>query len=353
MILKTAEELHRIVKSMLLAAGAGEEHAEIVAEHLVASELAGVETHGIRPIWLYFKNIREGQLQPAASPEILEETATSALISGGWTFGHVAAKFGMEMAIEKAAKSNIAIVSLVQLHHIGRVGFYGEMAAAAGMIGITVGAGYCMSGRRAAPYGGRERLLDTNPISIGFPNPSEPDQRTMLLDYATTFRAQGALFLANLRGQEVSPDFVIDRDGNPSTDADMLAQGGSMLPFGKHKGYALMMAVEYMARIFSGSDAHIDPNRGSDMFRHQGVTMIVFKADLFRPMEEYAQSAYEMAQSARAVAPAPGFDEVLMPGDPEANARAKRRKEGIPIADDIWAMLTENAEKLGMDIGGS
>jgi LDH2 family malate/lactate/ureidoglycolate dehydrogenase len=351
MTLKTAEELHLLTKSMLLAAGAGDEHAEIVAEHLVASELAGVETHGMRPIWLYFKNIREGQLLPAAEPEILEETATSALISGGWTFGHVAARYGMDVAIEKAATSNIAIVSLVQLHHIGRVGYYGEMAADAGMVGIIVGSGYCTPGHRAAPYGGREGLMDTNPISIGIPNPTEPDQRTMLLDYATTYRAQGALFLANMRGEEVSPEFVIDRDGNPSTNADILAQGGHLLPFGKHKGYALMMAAEYMARIVSGSDEFVDPDRGSDMFRHQGVTMIVFKADLFRPMERYAESAYQMSQRARAVAPAPGFDEVLVPGDPEANARARRQDEGIPIADDIWAMICENAEALGVDTG--
>jgi len=350
MILITAEKLHDVIKTLLIAAGAAEKHAELVAEHLVASELAGVETHGIRPIWLYFKNIREGQLQPAAEPEILEESATSALISGRWTFGHVAARYGMEMAIKKAASSNIAIVSLVQLHHIGRVGYYGEMAADAGMVGIIVGAGYCTPGHRAAPYGGREGLMDTNPISIGIPNPTEPDQRTMLLDYATTYRAQGALFLANMRGEEVSPDFVIDRDGNPSTDADILAQGGSLLPFGKHKGYALMMAAEYMARIVSGSDEYVDPNRGSDMFRHQGVTMIVFKADLFRPMEKYAESAFNMSQKARAIAPAPGFDEVLVPGDPEANARAKRGKEGIPIADDLWEMLCENADTLGVNI---
>ena len=144
---KSAEALCTLLRTMFTAAGASDHHAGIVANHLVASELAGVETHGLRPIWLYFRDIREGQLLPDANPEILEESETSALISGNWTFGHVAAKFGMEVAIEKAATSGIAIVSLVQLHHIGRVGHYAEMAANAGMCGIVTGAGYCMADR--------------------------------------------------------------------------------------------------------------------------------------------------------------------------------------------------------------
>lgn len=347
---KSAEALCTLLRTMFTAAGASDHHAGIVANHLVASELAGVETHGLRPIWLYFRDIREGQLLPDANPEILEESETSALISGNWTFGHVAAKFGMEVAIEKAATSGIAIVSLVQLHHIGRVGHYAEMAANAGMCGIVTGAGYCMADRRTAPYGGRESLLDTNPIAMGFPNPQEPDGRPVLLDYATTTRAQGALFLAQLRGQQLPPDFVIDKDGNPSTDPSVLDNGGAMLPFGRYKGYALMMAVEFLARLVSGSDDYIDPNRGNDMFRHQGVTMIVLKANLFRPMEKYTRGAHEMAQKARGTAPAPGFDRVLMPGDPEADMRAARQLDGIPIADDIWGMLTEQASTLGLDI---
>ena len=350
MINKSPDEYYDIISRMLLAAGASDENTEIVARHLVASEVAGVETHGVRPIARYFRDIKEGQLLPAATPSILEETDTSALVSGSWTFGQVGGEFAINLAIEKANASNIAIVSMVQAHHTGRVGHYAELAAAAGMVGIVAGSGYCKDARRTAPYGGRETLLDTNPISMAFPNPNEPDQRPVLLDYATTFKAQGALHLMKMRGQPAPPGFVIDKDGNPSCDAEQLSQGGAMLPFGSHKGYALMMAIEYLGRIVSGADDHIDPARGADMFRHQGVTMIVFKADIFRSLESYASAALEMSQATRAVPPAPGFDAVLMPGDPEANARAEREQDVIPIADDIWAMLKEEANKLGVDI---
>ena len=78
--------------------------------------------------------------------------------------------------------------------------------------------------------------------------------------------------------------------------------------------------------------------------------MIVFKADLFRSMGEFAESVRQTSSQARAIAPAPGFDRVRVPGDPEAEARADHRRSGIPIADDIWGMLTENAELLGVEI---
>ncbi len=346
----TAQKLHDTLSRVLLAAGASERNADIVAEHLVASEQAGVATHGLRPMYVYFNDIASDQLLPAAGPDILEESPTSALITGNWGFGQVAAKFAMELAIEKAAAANIAIVSLVQLHHIGRVGYYSEMAAAAGMAAIVVGAGYCKSERRTAPYGGRGKVLDTNPISIGFPNPQEPDGRPVLLDYATTFKAQGALFLSKIRGEQLAPGFVIDSDGNPSTDPNVLDNGGAMLPFGTYKGFALMMVVEYLARIISGSDDHIDPNFGDDMFRHQGVTMIVIRADLFRSMESYADAALDMSQQVRAVPPAPGFDKVRMPGDPEADARIESESEGICIADDIWQLLADHAVTVGVDV---
>lgn len=353
MVHKTAEAYCSILKNLLMAAGADEANASCVAAHLVGSELAGVETHGVRPMAHYIHAIQAGELKAKEKPRILRETDTSVLITGQWGWGHVATEFGVEVAIEKARKAGIAIVSLVQLHHIGRVGHYGERAAAEGMVAIIAGSGFCLNGRRAVPYGGRECVLDTNPFSVAFPNPKEPDHRPVLLDYATTFKAQGALHLMAQRGQAAPPGFVVDKDGHPSIDAGQLALGGSMLPFGLHKGYALMMAVEYLGRLISGSDDYVDQgDGGDDMFRHQGVTMIVFRADLFRSEASYNDAAWEMAQSTRAVAPAPGFERVRMPGDPEADTRAQRSADSIPIADDLWSMLEEQAEKVGVRLEG-
>lgn len=345
MITKSAEELRSLAKRILLAAGASEENATRVAEHLASSNLCGVDTHGIWNLPGYVAGIKAGEIMPTNRPAILRETPTSALVTGNWTFGHVAAASAMEIAIQKARQQNMAVIGAVQLHHIGRVGEYAEMAAAAGMISLIASSGFSQERPRCAPYGGRSRVLDTNPLAMGFPAGDEPP---MMFDYATTATSGVKVILARDRQQKLPPGCIIDKDGNPTTDPNAFFDGGAYLPFGGHKGYALMMAVEYLGRILTGADAFVDPDRGGATFRHQGTTMVVFKADVFRPSAEYRLQADEMARRIRAVPPAPGFTDVLVPGDPESRTRTERLRSGIPIAADIWKSIVDLAASLGL-----
>jgi LDH2 family malate/lactate/ureidoglycolate dehydrogenase len=158
----------------------------------------------------------------------------------------------------------------------------------------------------------------------------------MLFDFATTAGSGVKVANAKRTGEPLPPGWIVDKNGNPSTKASDFFDGGAYLPFGGHKGYALMVGVEFLGRIFSGSDSYAEAGRGGPYMRHQGVTMIVFKADLFQAQGEYARRADEMLHRIRAVPPAPGFKEVLVPGDPEARTRAIRERDGIPIPDDVW-----------------
>lgn len=203
--------------------------------------------------------------------------------------------------------------------------------------------GYSEEEPATVPYGGRTRVLHTNPMAMGFPAGEEP---RMMFDYATTAMSGVKVVNAQRRGERLPPGSIVDKDGNPSTDANDFFSGGGHVPFGGHKGYALMMATEFLGRIFTGADAFADPNHGGPIMRHQGVTMIVFKADLFQPFAAYADRADEMERRVKGVPPAPGFKEVLVPGDPEIRTRAIRERDGIPIADDIWQSITEVAAAL-------
>jgi LDH2 family malate/lactate/ureidoglycolate dehydrogenase len=332
----TATELRAIVCEALVAAGASATNAEIVADHLVLANLSGVDTHGVWHLAAYVEALQQGLIDGVATPAVLQEGPNMALVSGHWTFGQVAAKFAMERAIEIARNHDVAVVGLVQCHHIGRLGHFTEMAADAGLIAQVWAGGFAEEAPVTMPYGGRERVLSTNPISIAFPAGHEP--RTMF-DFATTTLSGVKVDNARRRGEALPPGAIVDRDGRPSTDPNDFYDGGGMIPFGGHKGYALSMAAEFLGRIFTGSSTFAEAERGGSAMRHQGVTMIVTRADLFRSRADYDREADEMEQRTRAIPPARGFTEVLVPGDPEWRTRLDRQTHGIPVEDAIWTRI--------------
>ena len=163
MPVKSADELNQLTRKILVAVGASESNASRVAEALISAHLAGHDSHGVQQLPLYVKDIKDGFIMPAAEPEVVQETASSALIRGHWTFGLVPAKQGMRLAIEKARTSIISIVALTELHHIGRVGEYAEMAAAANLVSIIAAGGFSEVNPVAAPHGGRKAVLGNQP----------------------------------------------------------------------------------------------------------------------------------------------------------------------------------------------
>ena len=347
MPVKTAEELHATVRKILVGAGSDKENADRVADGLVSANLSGVDPHGVFHVPEYVKDIRDGFIIPDAKSQILNESPTTALVSGNWSFGFVTAKFALDLAIRKAKKNGISIVGIVQCTHIGRLGEYAEMAAAEGMVSFTWAGGYSEEQQSTVPFGGRGKILHTNPLSIGFPSGEESP---MVMDFATTVGSGSKIMVANEKGEQLPPGSIIDKNGNPSTNPADFLEGGAHLPFGGHKGYSIMLAVEFLGRIMTGSDDYAQSNRGGIYNRHQGITMMVHRADLFQPLEKFTKRSDEMECRLRAVPPAPGFDEVLIPGDMEARTRKDRGRDGIPIPDHIWDSLLEVASSLDVTI---
>ena len=333
-----AHDLHKLVREVLTAAGADTRNADRVAEALVSSNLCGVETHGVWHLAGYVNAIRAGDIIPTEWPEIISESPTSALVSGNWTFGHVTAKYAMEVAIEKAQAQNISIVGIVKSGHIGRLGEYVELAATKGLIAMMWGGGQGVEAPAAVPYGGRKRILHTNPVAMAFPVGTEPP---MMFDIATTAVSGVKIVDARDQNKPLPPECIVDKDGNPTTNAADFFDGGAHVPFGKHKGYAFMMAAEFLGLVLTGSDRHADPKRGGPIFRHHGTAFIVIKPDVFRPMEDFLAHAEKVCSQIRSVPPAPDFKEVLVPGDPEARTRARRLREGIPIPSGLWKKIAE------------
>ena len=335
--------LRDYIARILEAAGASAGNARVAAAHVAGANLCGVDTHGAWQVAGYVEAIRGGLLLPAAQPRVTREHTGALLVTGGWTFGQVAAEFAVTEALKRLEQHALVLAGVVQCHHLGRVGHYVELAAEQGAIAVVCGGGYGVGYPITAPHGGRDRVFNTNPLAFAAPAAGG----RIMADFATTAGANARVRLARQRGEPLPEGFAVDAAGHPTTDPAAVADGGALLPFGGHKGYALMTFIEVLTRIMMSGDDFAEAGRGGPVYGHQGVCMLLLRPDLFRDAGAYRTAAGELAAALRAVRPAPGFAEVLAPGDPERRTRAARTRDGIPLSAEHWRSLQETAAAVG------
>ena len=335
----TKEVLHEVTAAIFRATGAPDDLAAQVADVLVDNHLAGHDSHGILRIPEYVRSVRAGEIVPAARPQVIEESATSALISGNWAFGQVTGVFAADLAVEKAKRERVAVLSVVQAGHTGRLAAFTDRAARQGVVMfMAIGT---VNKPTTAPYGGSAPILGTNPIAFSIPNPAGSP---VTLDFATSAIAAGKIKAAKAKHEPLPPGAILDSRGLPSTDPQAFFEGGFLLPFGGHKGYALAVIAELLSGPLAGADAY------PGVVSRSGIFVFAVDAAVFRPPADYGKALAETLGRIKAVPPAPGFDEVLLPGEPEARARAVREREGIPIPEDTWRAVCDVAAELGVNV---
>ena len=340
----TPDYLHKVAYHIYRAKGASHEEAETVATHQVKANLVGHDSHGVIHIPEYVERINKGHIVPGAPFVVEREAPCTAVINGNWGFGFVVTERAMRMAIEKAKAHGVAAITIHYQSHIGRLGDYATMALEEGMIGLVTadsGAGPKM----VAPFGGRARRLGTNPICIGIPSDMEGP---VLLDMATSAVAAGKITLARSRGETVPDGWIIDKDGNPTTNPEDYRAGGAILPVGAdqgHKGYGLSFMVEVFSGLLTGLGFGIDP-----LARHNdGVFISVFNVEHFRALAEFKEEVKALAEFVKNSPPAAGFSEVFYPGEPEYRTEQRRRVEGIFVEDETWQQISLLMEELGVE----
>ena len=186
------------------------------------------------------------------------------------------------------------------------------------------------------------RALGTNPICFGMPaEKSEP----MIADFATTIVAEGKISVLRAKGVPAPEGWILDKSGNPTTNTEDLYAGGTLKLMGAHKGYGLSMAAEALAGVLPGVEAFRGVRAG------HGTFILALDPAVFRPFAEFAGGMESLFDRVKAVPTAPGFDEVLVPGEPEQRNRKKRTTEGVPMPEEIWEKLTKVGADLGVTLG--
>ncbi len=334
--------LRQFTQHIFEACGAPPPDAAIVADHLVKSNLLGVDSHGVIRIPEYVRDVREGGILPGAPLEVAQETETTAIVDGAWNFGPAVAHHAMEVAMEKAGRHQTAFVVTRRCGHAGRMGTYAELAAEKGFFSLVV----CNSpihGHFVLPWGGREPRLATNPLAFGVPTDFE---HPIIADFSTSAAPEGKIRLYRDQDKTLPPDWILNHEGRPSTNPHDFygPPRGAILPFGGqsgYRGYALSLLVEILAGTLSGQRITRDQPGN-------GVSLMVLDIAAFAPREQFYAELRELREYMKSSPPAAGFDEVMLPGEPELRKRREREMSGIEVADATWAEILRVAESLGV-----
>lgn len=341
-----AAALTQFARSLFVAAGVGAREADIVAQSLVGANLRGYDSHGVMRIPFYIAAIRDGRVRPGQSLRVERETPAVLVCDGGWGLGQVLSRDLLLRLLDKARAVGVACGTLRQAAHIGRLGEYSELAAEQGMAAIICANGHG-SGQRVAPVGGKAGRLGTNPLSIGMPGGKDGP---FILDFGTSATAEGKVRVKRIAGQSVPPGWILDADGNPTTDPNKLYADppGTILPMGgdqAYKGFGLAFLIEMLSGGLSGGAcSHPDAPApvGND------VLFVVLDPEHFGGRPHLLAQISVLEPFVRETPRRAGIDKITLPGDPERELLARRQAEGIPIDEGNWAELEKIARTLGV-----
>lgn len=334
--------LQELVSKVFVAAGCSEQEASEVSEHLVDSNLAGHDSHGVIRVATYVNWLEKKMVFANREPEVVLDEGVLAILDGRLGLGQTIAARVTDFAIEKATQHGIAVVGLRNSGHIGRVGAWAHRVARAGKVAVcfvnTTGFGILQ-----APHGGTDRRISANPFAVGVPNPGGVD---FVFDISTSMIAEGKIRVALNRGEKVPDGCILDGDGEPTNDPEKFyADPGAILPFGGHKGYGLALAVDILAGALIGARC----SRPGVPQLEQGMLMVVVDPERVQSRETFAEEVTRFLDFVKASPKASPDTGIFAPGEVEALNRAQRMADGIELDDRTWSELLTTCERVGID----
>jgi LDH2 family malate/lactate/ureidoglycolate dehydrogenase len=338
----SGDRLRERVTTLYQAAGLPAEHAALISDTLVRADLWGHSSHGVMRAPWYLDRVRHGVMKPVTEAVRVVDAGAIAVVDGQEGVGQVIARDCMLDAVARAKKHGVGVVSVRNSNHHGALGYFTRLAAEAGCIGMLAANG----GPAMAPWGGRRMAVGTNPWSIAAPAGRHPP---MILDMANTMVARGKIFLARQKGQPIPDNWAMDAEGNRTTDP-VKALEGVILPMAEHKGYGIALMMDVLSGVLSGSGILTEVNSPfkTDKPSRSGHFFLALNITAFCPLEIFEARMEEMIREIKAVPLAPGFEEILYPGELEARNEARHAREGLDLPEKSWADLGAEADKLGV-----
>ena len=337
--------------------GCSHNDANTAATVLLSADLRGVDSHGVARLGGYVRLWEAKRINATPAIKIIHETPSTAVVDGDSGLGLVIAPAAMQVAIDKALIAGTGWVSVQNSNHFGIAGYHAMLALPHDMIGIAM----TNASALVAPTFSTEKMLGTNPIAVAIPAGTE---QPFVADFATTTASNGKLEMLQRKNETAPSGWVQTKDGQPSTNANELKEGGALLPLGgdkehgSHKGYMLGSVVDIFSAILSGANygpwvppfpAYIPmpenmPGKGIGHF------FGAMRIDAFRPAADFKKDMDQWIQRFKNAQTIEKDQRVIIPGEPETALEKKYRQNGIPLSqpvvDDLYVLADKFSIKL-------
>jgi uncharacterized oxidoreductase len=336
------DRLKKLIAVIFQAAGSHQPEAERIAHCLVEANLVGHDSHGVIRVPPYIDWLVNGKVFANRHINVVFENDVMAIVDGQFGFGQVIGEEAMQLGIAKVSGHGVAVIALRNSGHLGRIGDWAIMAAAAGKASLhfvnTSGGGIL-----AAPFGGVSRRLSANPIAAAVPVKNRPP---IILDISTCAIAEGKVRVALNKGVTVPDNCLLDGQGKPTNDPKAFygPPPGAILPFGGHKGYGLSVIVEMLAGAMTGGSC------SNPETKHVSNNMFTILMDpgFFQDSEEFSGEVARFIAYVKSAAKADPRVDILMPGEPEERTKANRLESGIELDDKTWDQLVDTCRSVGI-----
>lgn len=332
-------------QQLLRSIGLPQQDSLLVATLLLNADLQGYSGHGIFQIPTYVSRIKKGQICLDAPPQVIREGMTSAVIDGNHYIGQVVAYEGMNLAIAKAKEHGVGVVTIFRSGHVGRLADYVQLSADQGMIGM---AAVSITSATNAPYGSIDPVTGTNPMAFGIP---ASKGQHLIFDFATSAASIKKLQKMVVRRENIPEGLMIDNEGRPTTSYKVFygPPRGAILPFGGYKGSGLNLVAEILGGILSGNGLGIELwEKGGGIFN--GLFLLAISITEFQPLHSFLGKMDKLIALTKSRRLAPGFKEILIPGEGSRKKAQKHLQDGIEIDPATWTELQQCATDLGVEV---
>nr|WP_315855050.1 Ldh family oxidoreductase [Chenggangzhangella methanolivorans] len=220
----------------------------------------GHTTHGLALAGWYLDGVADGVMTRAGAPEVVSDRGAAVCWRGRRLPGAWLTSEAVKLGCERARTHGAATIVIGDSHHIGCLAAYLPIATDQGLM-VSI-ASSSPSGAQVAPFGGLKGLYTPDPVAHGIPTPGDP----ILIDISasiTTVNMSQRLIKA---GERFPHDWLMDKDGVPSSDPKVMTEGGTLLPTGGldhgQKGYGMALHAEAVTQV-SRATAGRTPRRAS------------------------------------------------------------------------------------------